>query len=190
MTPHGDHHLPCSQARAAIQARLDEPLPTDRETALATHLLECKGCSVYRDDLETMRDTLRSMPPLELPAAVREEVQSAVGKCDTKVERFFRGSVQPWRRPAVAAVLVLAVVGSWWSVRAPDAPYSDAEVAHAAEDLELALALAAGALGEVERVTRQGVMAEQVVPAMRRILAFGSTAEETPSEEGGSSDEQ
>jgi len=84
MKPRMDESMPCSKARAAVQVRLDEPLPVDHETALARHLSECQPCSVYQGDLEAMCDALRSMPLFALPAKVREDVRSALGRRDTQ----------------------------------------------------------------------------------------------------------
>ena len=190
MKPDAEDHLQCPEARAAIQARLDEPLPADRQSALFSHLRECEACSAYQAELGTMRDALRSMPPFRLPAELREDVRSATGSHDSRVAWFFQGFVGRRRRAAVAAVLALAVGATWWTLRSPGPQYSDAEVARAAEDLELALGLAGGALTEVQRITRQDVLAESVLVAMRHIsLPWPSTAE-TPFREGGSSDDQ
>jgi anti-sigma factor RsiW len=84
MKPRVDDSLPCSEARAAVQARLDEPLPIDRDTALNRHLGECEACASYHADLGAMRDALRSMPLFDLPAGVRKGVRSAMGRPNTQ----------------------------------------------------------------------------------------------------------
>jgi len=83
MKPSADYNLSCSEARAAIQTRLDEPLTADSETALSRHVAGCAPCADYQGDLGAMRDALRSIPPLKLPAEVREDVRSAARRRDT-----------------------------------------------------------------------------------------------------------
>lgn len=83
MKPRADDQMPCSEARAAIQGRLDDPLPADRETTLSRHVSECEACSAYQADLGAMRGALRSMPLFKLPAEVREDVRSGMGRHDT-----------------------------------------------------------------------------------------------------------
>ena len=119
MKPDAEDHLQCPEARAAIQARLDEPLSADRQSALFSHLRECEACSAYQAELGALRDALRSMPLFELPAEVRDGALSASARRDSRLEWFFRGFVGRWRRAAIAAVLVLAVGGSWWALRSP-----------------------------------------------------------------------
>ncbi len=82
MKPRADDQMPCPEARAAIQVRLDEPLPADRESALSRHVSECEACAAYQADLGAIRGALRSMPLFELPAKVRQDVRSATGRRD------------------------------------------------------------------------------------------------------------
>jgi anti-sigma factor RsiW len=84
MKRQADEPMQCSEARAAIQARLDEPLPAEQETALSRHVTECKACGTYQAELGAMCDALRSMPVFELPAKIREDVRSATGKHDAQ----------------------------------------------------------------------------------------------------------
>ena len=190
MKPSNAENLQCREARAAIQVLLDEPLPSEQETALCKHVSKCDACATYQADLGAMRQTLRFMPLFELPTEVRDDVQSAVAGRDAPREWLSRGFVGPWRRAVIAAVLVLAVGGSWWAMRSPGPHYSDVEVARAAEDLELALALAGAALGEVERITLEDVLAQRVLPAMRQLPVRWPTSAETPADKGGSNDDQ
>ena len=80
MKPRVNEDMPCSEARATIQVCMDEPLATDRETALSKHLSECNLCASYQADLGAMRDALRSMPLFELPAEIRQDLRSAGGE--------------------------------------------------------------------------------------------------------------
>jgi hypothetical protein len=83
MKPRDDDSLSCSEARAVIQVRLDEPLNADSETALSRHVAVCKPCAVYQGNLVAVRSALRSIPLLELPAGVRENLPTAEGERDT-----------------------------------------------------------------------------------------------------------
>ena len=57
MKRQADEPMQCSEARAAIQARLDEPLPAEQETALSQHVTECKACGTYQAELGAMCDS-------------------------------------------------------------------------------------------------------------------------------------
>lgn len=75
--------MSCSRARDTIQVRLDEPLPTDLEDSLGSHVSACKPCADYLKDLDAMRAAMRAMPPFALPADTVENLRSATQGGDT-----------------------------------------------------------------------------------------------------------
>jgi hypothetical protein len=133
------------------------------------------------------------MPAFDLPDEVREQVTSSTVERSRRVERWSRGLPGQWRAGAAAAVLALAVGGTWWMSASREAAPSDAELARAAEQLELVLGLTSRALATVERATVQDVLNGNVLPAVARTplvwpAATVDTGEADASSENGSAE--
>ena len=164
-----NQHPECRTARDAIQSRMDGDLPAGAERALCEHLQACEGCREYEDQCLALRRAMRSMPAFDLPVETREQIESATLGGHLQFEHSLWRRALLWRTGAAAAALVLVVCGTWWAVRPPEEAYSQAEIAQAARDFELAMALTSDALALVEDVTFQQVLAHQVVPAVESI---------------------
>jgi len=54
-----DWTIPCKKAAALLVAREDRPLTLREDAALRVHLLVCKACPRFEDQLATMRHALK-----------------------------------------------------------------------------------------------------------------------------------
>ena len=168
----------CREARATIQDRLDGPVEAARARNLETHLTGCAGCREFADGLAVVREGLQAIPLLRFPDDALEEVWDRT----VRVERARfdpRSWGLDWRAAVAAAVVVAAVAGMWLGgdrssegtgpvVAMADAPSPD-EIARVEQEIRLVLNLTAYALHRTEQATIQGVLAGEVVPALRRI---------------------
>lgn len=55
---------PCRSVTQLVSAGMDHTLPLRARLRLHLHLLLCKWCRAYNDQLRTVRQTLRSRPDL------------------------------------------------------------------------------------------------------------------------------
>ena len=51
--------LSCLQATETCSDEMERPLRFGERISLRTHLLMCRGCSRYRDQLRTLREAMR-----------------------------------------------------------------------------------------------------------------------------------
>jgi len=163
----GQRPSACDHARVAIQTRLDEPLPRERDAALRGHLESCDACRAYEAELRTLRVALRSMPTRPLPPDVREAALAAT--CIPAPAHRRRRLALRWPAPVVAAALALAALGLWRGGLAQQPRPSPGELAQARHDLRLVLALTGGALELVERAALNEVLTDGVAPALRHL---------------------
>ncbi len=178
----------CRLARDAVQAGLDEPLSDQEQAELARHLSGCEDCRAYDAELRAMRDALRAMPAFNLPDEVRKQVESGTVGRSRGIEWWSRGLAQRWRAGAAAALLAVVVGGAWWMSSSREAGPSEAEVAKAAEQLELVLSITGRALATVERATVDDVLKARVLPAVER-TPLGRTTMTIDTGEAGASPE-
>lgn len=61
--------LSCREVTALCSQELDRPLRIGERVALRTHLMMCKGCSRFRDQMGLMRNILRRYGQGDLPDA-------------------------------------------------------------------------------------------------------------------------
>lgn len=154
----------CARARAAIHRQLDgEPLEPASSLHLAGHLSSCASCREAHAELRLIQQGLHALPGPELPAEVLERVWERTSRAGRTAPR--RGWLD-WRI-AAAAVLAVAAVALWQWQRRPE--ISEAELARAAAESRLVLALAGQALHRAEQVAVRQVLAEEVSGTLRRV---------------------
>ncbi len=54
--------LPCNEVVKLISEAMDRPLPLGTQLRLRVHLLMCDACARYRQQLQSIRETLRTHP--------------------------------------------------------------------------------------------------------------------------------
>jgi len=82
-------NMPCRDHTELLTRQLDGPLTRGEALGLRIHLLICKGCRRFRNQIQRLRSMVLSMrqelddgPPL--PAAVRERVLAHLRKSEKK----------------------------------------------------------------------------------------------------------
>lgn len=161
----------CTEARAAIQERIDGDLDAVGSLSLAGHLERCEACREYEDGIEQARRALRDLPHVPFPDDALAEVWAQTsGPPPGETATTSRSR---WRAfAAVAASLAVLSVAVWLGVgnRAPQPTQpTDAEVAQAAEDARMVLALASGAIKRSEQAVIREVLTDRVSPTLQKI---------------------
>lgn len=161
----------CTRAQEAIQARVDGDLGAADSLALARHLERCAACREYEDGIEQVRRALRDLPQTPFPDDALAEVWARTSGPPPASAEMPRRS--RWRGfAAIAAALVVMSVAVWLGLGtrqpAPEGP-TDAEVARAAEEARMVLALASGAIKRTERTAIREVFTDRVSPTLQKI---------------------
>jgi anti-sigma factor RsiW len=101
----------CQEVRDLINAYADGELDLVRSLEIEQHLQGCSGCSQIYRNLQTLKGSLAgSALYYRSPAGLQESIQAAVRKSSGTVQ-FLRPPLWTWA--AVAAALVLVVLGAW-----------------------------------------------------------------------------
>ncbi len=158
-------NMTCDQAQAMIQERIDGQMVDGTErNAMELHLQSCDACRRFQADMLEIHEGLGSLPELEFPDDALEEVW------DRTVRSPSRGASGHWRwMAAAAAVLMVALAGSWFGLFDTEPEYSPAEVARATVEARAALGLAGQALQRSQDVAMEKVLGGQVTPALSKI---------------------
>ena len=108
----------CDEYVELISAALDGALSPEEQARLEAHLAQCPDCRTLYEDLSKLRQALRELPPMEIPAGLTERIMhaGAAEAAETKVVPL--PAKKPvslrWRKwAATAAVLALILAGGW-----------------------------------------------------------------------------
>ena len=156
----------CEQAREVIHRVLDGDLmDAVKRNDLEGHLAACESCREFDADLREVRDQLRSLPVVPLPAAALDEVWRRTSR-RPGISRVRHWALD-WRAVAAAAVLALAFSGvlRWNPNGSAVAPDHD-NLARSEAEARYVLQLVGEALRKTEQAAVQEVLTEQVSPAL------------------------
>jgi anti-sigma factor RsiW len=157
--------LDCARSRRDLDERMDGPLDVVREAELAAHLARCAACREHESGLLLVRRALRSLPRATFPATDLAAVWART------VERGERSGRAPEWGAVAAAALVAGL--TFLALRIGSGPIrtgpSQAEIAQAASDARLVLALTSQAMRRSELAAAREVLAGEVKPALDRI---------------------
>lgn len=110
----------CDEYLELISASLDGALSPEAQEKLNAHLASCAECQKLYDDLSALHAALADLPPVEVPAGLKDRIMDAVAAeaGNTKVLPFApkekKNSPIHWQRwLASAAVLAVVVMGTW-----------------------------------------------------------------------------
>ncbi len=121
--------MSCLDMQERLSAYLDGALSSDEMKQVAEHLRGCESCQTVLSELKQVRDALRSLPEVEVPADLHSSIMQRLRpQMEQKKEKrgFFRFDVKSWGYrqwiPATAAMMVLVMflsVGGvmWYSNR-------------------------------------------------------------------------
>ena len=103
--------MKCSSARELIDAYLDDELDPNRRAGVEEHLDACPECAGVRDQLQALRQDLRTLAPRYTPSTdlrerVLRDLRQAAGTESRK-------PAMPWKGLAIAASMLLAVSLAW-----------------------------------------------------------------------------
>jgi len=155
----------CAEAREAVQATLDtELVEAGLKQRLEQHLSGCGDCREYAEEMRVVQCGLRSLPELELPDAVLEQVWERT---------TLATPVRSWSRPrnfaAAAAAVVVLLLGGLWLQREPTpVEPTDQEMRQAAREARMVLQLTSRALRKTEAAAFRDVLTDEVSEALRR----------------------
>lgn len=160
-------NVDCERARELIHQVLDGELMDARfREQLHVHLAGCGECREVEADLGRIQLGLRGLAELPLPDTALQEVWDATsrprGSRNPWVER-----VLDWRFVAAAAVLIVALAGSWQWIQPTRNEPNAAELAQALEETRMVLEMTAEALRKAKRVGVDDVLTDEVAPALR-----------------------
>lgn len=103
---------PCDEFAELISARLDGELSPFEEKRLEAHLARCAPCRELADELDGLHHAMAGLPRLDVPAGLTEQITAAVASHNVTPITAKKKS-RTWKSlAALAAVLVLAVVGA------------------------------------------------------------------------------
>ena len=109
--------MSCEHVKAQLTAYLDGELADDRGSAVRGHLRSCDACRQVATDEAALRDGLRALPPVDVPASLWAGVQARLAAEEVAdAERpAWRRAIARWmpKLPQIAfgsAVVAAAVV--------------------------------------------------------------------------------
>jgi len=116
--------MTCDDVRPQLTAYLDGELEDDRGSAVRGHLRGCEACRTAADAEAALRDGLRALPSLDVPATLWARVQAELAQAeiaDAEKPRWRRAlarwSPSTWVTPRFAlasgAVAVIVCVWAW-----------------------------------------------------------------------------
>ncbi len=184
--------LDCFAAEPFLEAYLDDDLAGSERAALEAHLERCPSCAEELELARRISGELRSLPRMACPPEVSRAAIEHADSHPPLVARL-RGLWSDRRvwQPAVAFALVAALGIAYWreagapapvAPPAPEAAYSEAEIARAEAELKLALAY----VGEISDRARETIGAEvgdRLVEPFSRSIA-GALLPVPPPDEG------
>lgn len=151
----------CAEARERMHAVLDGGLQDAAiRQELDRHVDVCVVCREVQADLVEIQGALRRLPSAAFPDADFDALLARTSRA-TAVRRL--RSWGDWRAVAAAALLAAAIWSVW-----PTGP-DQAEVDQATAEARLVLMLTAQALSRTQRAAIQGVMTDEVAPALSRV---------------------
>ena len=101
----------CRETEARLGAYLDGELDVAERTAVAAHLKGCAACAAALDRLRAVRMAVRNeLATYRAPDTLRMRVRDAVREAAPGVSRL---RTPLWNWLAVAAVVVVTVIGTW-----------------------------------------------------------------------------
>jgi len=158
-------NMNCDNAQATIQDRIDGQLVDGGElAAMERHLELCDACRRFQVDMMEIHEGLAALPEMEFPEDALKEVWNST------IRKRSGSSSRRWQwMAAAAAVMTVALAGSWFGYFDREPEYSPAEIARATVEARAALGLAGQALQRSQDVAMEDVMGGQVTPALEKI---------------------
>lgn len=177
----------CNSALDALEPYLEGDLPPRQLRKLEGHLADCEDC---RQELALARkvlEGLRSLPELPCPPGVGGELFSpdaAVAGIETdRLRTPQTASPARWSWLA-AAVLLLAVAGTAFWLRAPAQNEAELELAQARRDVQVAMTVLESIHRKAAVSLRDKVLRAQVMGAparaVNRMVLQGPVSVESP----------
>jgi len=166
-----DEPMTCAEVTRRIEAFSDGDLEETTVRGIRRHLDVCPTCAEQVELARTLTAELRSMPKLDPPAGLLDDVRSAAG-----IPGSPRAVTGPDRRSrrwlAVAAAFAIAIAGALL-VHQQHHRTAEAEALRAAAEVRLALACFGDITRRADRSARRQVIDENLLPVISR--SFGLT---------------
>lgn len=159
--------LRCETALDLIEPFLDHELEASLAEHFRRHLDECPACRAEASAARRLLNELRSLPEIDLPPRVVEQVERTIDR--ERLHSINRPAGRRLSWLAAAAVLVLAV-GAVMNDRLQSASNGE-DARRAAAELTYALACVSDITQRANRAVRNQVIDHQIVPVAARGLA-------------------
>ena len=158
--------MQCENALDLIEPLMDQELEISVAEGLRQHLEDCPSCAREAEAARRLLTELRSLPELDPPLRVMEQVQAATDRSPLFRPASHRKRKMAWL--AAAAALVLAVGALTIGRRPPDP--TDAEALRAAAEVTYALACVSDIAQRASIAIRNEVIDLRVAPVAARGL--------------------
>jgi anti-sigma factor RsiW len=161
--------MTCDRARGVLHEVLDGDLmDADLRSMLHAHLAGCQACREFEADTRQIQSALAALPMVSLSEEALDEVWNRTSRARAGSGGFSRRGFD-WRVAAAAAVVTIGLVGTWWIGAPEPVGPTELELARAATEARMVLGMTANALRKTERATVEGVLADEVAPALRSV---------------------
>ncbi len=155
----------CLEWQTAIQARLDARPADELPSGLEAHLAWCSDCLEYEESLLAIRGALSSMPEMPFP----DDALGAVWAGARRRGLAHLRRAPAWRGLAAAAVLALALIGTWNAPTTSSDAELRLELQRVAVDARPALRVLGRAFERIEQATIDKVLVGPLSRAVRSI---------------------
>jgi anti-sigma factor RsiW len=175
----------CEQIRSRIDEYLDQELDGAEAARLELHAGLCPACAEELALARRVQQGLRSLPALACPEPVRAAVldrarretaqrrragTGILGLCRSAAAGLRRRAALLRPAPALAALLLAALLGAWIAERpAPPEIYSAEQVARAEAEVRWALAYVAEVNRRTGEKLREEVFEKRVIEPVTRV---------------------
>jgi predicted anti-sigma-YlaC factor YlaD len=160
--------MTCDEIRRLIHEAHDDERAAALPDVVRAHLTACDACLSLKDDLESLRHALRSLPSIPLSGTALDEVWRATVRARYRPAPAARST---WRLAAAASFVSVLSAATLYFVLAPVPRHgpSAVELARASAQADIVFGYTAHALAAARTAATDRVLTSKVSPAVRGV---------------------